>query len=35
MSFRVRKALLGAGAAAMLALLATTFYNDLGRLGVF
>jgi membrane-associated protease RseP (regulator of RpoE activity) len=33
-SFRMRKALLGAGAAAMLLLLMTTFYNDLGRLGV-
>ena len=35
MPFRVRKALLGAGALAMLLLLATTVYNDLGRLGVF
>jgi len=35
LSFGVRKALLGAGALAMLLLLATTFYNDLGRLGVF
>ena len=32
--FRVRKALLGAGAAAMILLLMTTFYNDLGRLGL-
>ena len=35
LSIRVRKVLLGAGAFAMLLLLATTFYNDLGRLGVF
>ena len=35
MSFRVRKALLGAGAVAMLALLATTLFNDLGRIGLF
>lgn len=34
MPFRLRKALLGAGAAAMLLLLVTTFYNDLGRLGL-
>jgi len=34
-SFRVRKVLIRAGAFAMLLLLATTFYNDLGRLGVF
>lgn len=33
--FRIRKALVGAGAIAMLALLVTTFYNDLGRLGWF
>jgi regulator of sigma E protease len=33
--FRLRKALVGAGAVAMLLLLATTFYNDLGRLGWF
>jgi len=32
--FHVRKALLGAGAAAMILLLMTTFYNDLGRLGL-
>jgi len=31
--FRVRKVLVGAGAVAMLLLLVTTFYNDLGRLG--
>ena len=31
--FGFRKALVGAGAVAMLFLLATTFYNDLGRLG--
>jgi regulator of sigma E protease len=30
----VRRAMLGAGAAAMLLLLIATFYNDLGRLGV-
>jgi regulator of sigma E protease len=30
---RLRKALVGAGAVAMLLLLVTTFYNDLGRLG--
>jgi membrane-associated protease RseP (regulator of RpoE activity) len=34
MSFRVRKVLLSAGAAAMLMLLATTLFNDLGRLGL-
>ena len=32
--FRARKALLGAGAAAMILLLMTTFYYDLGRLGL-
>ena len=32
--FRVRKALLGAGALAMLLLVVTTFFNDLGRLGL-
>jgi membrane-associated protease RseP (regulator of RpoE activity) len=32
--FRVRKALLGAGALAMLLLVAMTFFNDLGRLGL-
>ena len=32
-SFRLRKVLVGAGAVAMLLLLVTTFYNDLGRLG--
>jgi regulator of sigma E protease len=32
---RLRKALVGAGAVAMLLLLATTLYNDLGRLGLF
>jgi len=31
--FQLRKMLVGAGALAMLVLLATTFYNDLGRLG--
>jgi regulator of sigma E protease len=31
--FQMRKALVGAGAMAMLLLLVTTFYNDLGRLG--
>jgi regulator of sigma E protease len=31
--FRLRKVLVGAGAVAMLLLLVTTFYNDLGRLG--
>jgi len=31
--FRLRKALVGAGAVAMLLLLVTTFYNDIGRLG--
>jgi regulator of sigma E protease len=31
--FRFRKVLVGAGAMAMLLLLVTTFYNDLGRLG--
>jgi regulator of sigma E protease len=31
--FQVRKVLVGAGALAMLVLLATTVYNDLGRLG--
>jgi regulator of sigma E protease len=34
MSFRLRKTLVGAGAVAMLLLLMTTFYNDLGRLGL-
>lgn len=34
-SLRVRKAVLRVGALAMLLLLATTFYNDLGRLGLF
>lgn len=34
LSFGVRKAMLGAGAAAMLLLLMTTFYYDLGRLGL-
>jgi membrane-associated protease RseP (regulator of RpoE activity) len=32
--FRLRKVLVGAGALAMLLLLMTTFYNDLGRLGL-
>jgi len=31
--FRFRKVLVGAGAVAMLILLVTTFFNDLGRLG--
>ena len=35
MSLRARKAMLRVGALAMLLLLATTFYNDLGRLGLF
>jgi regulator of sigma E protease len=34
-SLPVRKAMLRVGALAMLLLLATTFYNDLGRLGLF
>jgi len=34
LSFGVRKAMLGAGAAVMLLLLMTTLYNDLGRLGL-
>lgn len=33
-SLRVRKAMVSVGALAMLLLLATTFYNDLGRLGL-
>ena len=33
-SVRARKAMVSAGAIAMLLLLATTFYNDLGRLGL-
>ena len=35
MSFRVRKVLVSAGAVAMLLLLATTIFNDLGRLGLW
>jgi regulator of sigma E protease len=34
MSHGVRKAMLGVGAVAMLLLLGTTLYNDLGRLGI-
>jgi membrane-associated protease RseP (regulator of RpoE activity) len=34
LSFGIRKALLGAGAAVMLLLLMTTLYNDLGRIGL-
>jgi regulator of sigma E protease len=34
LSFRVRRAMLRAGAVAMLLLLMTTLYNDLGRLGL-
>jgi len=34
MPIRVRKAMLGVGAAALLLLLMTTIYNDLARLGI-
>jgi regulator of sigma E protease len=34
LSVRVRRAMLGAGAVAMLLLLVTTLYNDFGRLGL-
>ena len=35
LSYRVRAAMLGAGAVAMLLLLITTFFNDLSRMGMF